>query len=186
MRLSAIPEAQRAEAVSKVNARFGEMERVLWKVRITAALAVGALLAGALAGCETPRDRDARICATAADPVPIANQVGATYLGDPVPEGSDGCILSADGNNATRTGTWDFEPGGQLITVSTFSSQADYDSQLATDGYGSPPDRVVVIPGKLAIIDTASPVTVASRVGGQVITPQPPPAYTPPAVTPPP
>jgi hypothetical protein len=176
-----------------LNARFGEMERVLCRIRITAALAVVVVLAGAMAGCETPRDRDARICSTAADPVAIANQAGATNFGGPVPEGNDSCILSGDGTNATRTGTWDFGPGGQQITITTYSSQADYDSQLATDGqvhgsggYDSPPDRVVVIPGRLAIIDTASPVTVASRVGGQVITPQPPPAYTPAAVTPPP
>lgn len=161
--------------------------------RIIAALAVAAVLVGAPAGCETPRDRDARICATAADPVAIANQAGATSFGSPVPEGNDSCILSADGTNATRTGTWDFGPGGQLITVTTFTSQADYANQLATDGqmhgsggYDTPPDRVVIIPSKLAIIDTTSPITVASRVGGLVITPQPPPTYTPIQVTPPP
>ena len=70
-----------------------------------------------------PSGRDARICVTAADPVAIANQAGATSLGGPVPEGNDSCILSADGTNATRTGTWDFGPGGQQITVTTYSSR---------------------------------------------------------------
>jgi hypothetical protein len=41
-----------------------------------------------------------------------------------------------------------------------------------------------LIPVKLAVIETSSPQTVAARVGGQVITPQPPPAYTPAPVTP--
>ena len=171
------------------DAAAGEAD--MTRIRITAALAVAAVLVGALAGCGIlPANRDARICATAADPVAIANQAGATSFGSSVPEGSDGCVLSADGTNATRTGTWDFEPGGQLITVTTFTSPADYANQLATDGqingsggYGTPPNPVVVIPGKLVIIDTTSPVTVASRVGGQVITPQPPPTYTPAPVT---
>jgi hypothetical protein len=48
--------------------------------RSIVALAVAAVLADALAGCETPKDRDARICATAADPVAIANQAGSRLV----------------------------------------------------------------------------------------------------------
>lgn len=159
MRLSAIPEAQTAEAVSQFNARFGEMERVLWRIRITAALAITAVIAGALAGCEPPgTGMPTSALLPLIRSVAIANQPGATSLGAPVPEGNDSCILSADGTNVTRAGTLDFRPGSQQITVTTFSSQADYDSQLATDGqvhgsagYNSPPDRVVVIPASWRI-----------------------------------
>ena len=92
--------------------------------------------------------------------------------------------------NVTRTVTGNFPPitTGALVTISTYTSQADYASEIALDGlqhgsggYGSPPDPIVVIPGKLAVIEIAptvgstspSPAEIAARVGGQVVTPTP-------------